>query len=144
MAEARGGQLRSTLRRVQLFSDCSGEELALTESLLTRVDVSAGTAILSQGQPGRQFFVITQGYARVTRNDTEVGVVGPGSFVGEMALLNATTTSAAVTAITALTAYVLEPSQFQLLIEQVPSVDAKVRRAASERASDPGAQGATR
>jgi len=139
MAEPRGEPVISTLRRVHLFSDCGDEELALVESLLSRVEVDADAALLRQGEPGRHFFVITHGYARVRRDRTDLGVVGPGSFVGEMALLHATTTSAAVTAITPLTAYVIDRQQFQLVIDRVPSIDDKVRQTAAQRASENGA-----
>jgi CRP-like cAMP-binding protein len=144
MAEARRGQVISTLRRVQLFSDCSNEELALVESLLSPVEMGADAALLHQGEPGRQFFVITQGYARVKRGSTDLGVVGPGSFVGEMALLHATATSAAVTAITPVTAYMIDRQHFQLVIDRVPSIGEKVRRTAAQRASEISGYGATR
>jgi CRP-like cAMP-binding protein len=120
---------------VALFGDCSEEELALVGSMLARVDVVPGTILIHQGGADRRFFVITEGYASVSRSGTDLGTVGPGSFVGEMALLNDRPRSAAVTAITPMTVWAIDPDPFHRLLDQVPSVAEKVRRVGLERAA---------
>jgi CRP-like cAMP-binding protein len=129
----------AALRRVALFSACGDEELELIDSSLTRVAVEVAASLCEQGGSVRRFFVIFEGYARVCRDGDQLGIVGPGSFVGEMALLNRRPPSASVTAITPMTMCVLEEEQFLALIDRVPCVAEKVRRTAMDRTEVPNA-----
>ncbi len=61
-------------------------------SLSHRVRVKAGDVICREGEPGSEFFVITNGDVRVTAEsldgEKEVARLGHGAFFGEMAALN--------------------------------------------------------
>jgi len=133
MKQRRSGEIISTLRRVDLFASCSDGDLALIDSLLERVEVAPGTAIVDQGAPVRHFFVVVDGYAQVSRDGARLGIVGPGSFIGEMALLNGRLCSADVQAVTPMTVCVLGPDQFRVLVNRFPCVGDKVRNAAIKR-----------
>jgi CRP/FNR family cyclic AMP-dependent transcriptional regulator len=121
-------QAAAALRRVAMFGGCSDEELALIGSLLVRVEVAAGTVVIHEGGADRRFFVIASGYARVSRDGTDLGVIGPGSFVGEMALLNDGPPAAAVTAATPLTMWALDSEQFPTRLDHVRGVAERVRQ----------------
>ena len=122
-----------TLGEVPLFADCSATELEGISSLLTAVDVRAGTPLLREDEHDWQFIVIAEGYAQVTRGGRDVAVVGPGTFIGEIALLERVPRSATVTAVTPLTVYVANAAEFATLLDLAPSVAEKVRATAASR-----------
>jgi CRP-like cAMP-binding protein len=65
-------------------------DMAALESLagrVTRLSVPAGTAVVRQGDPGDSFYVVSSGSAEVLVDGFSVGVVGPGDYFGERALL---------------------------------------------------------
>ena len=78
---------RDRLRSVPLFAGLRGDELADLERLTDEIDVPAGTVLTRQGGSGQEFFVIIEGGARVERDGRHVATLGPGDFLGEMALL---------------------------------------------------------
>jgi cyclic nucleotide-binding protein len=77
------------LSTVGLFSGCSKKELQSVARLCTPLSLEEGFVLTTEGTPGRECFVITDGKARVTIGGRKVGEVGPGECVGEMALLEA-------------------------------------------------------
>jgi CRP-like cAMP-binding protein len=64
-----------------------------------------------------------------------VADVGPGDFLGEMALLTGTSRTATVTATTDLEVLVSSTGEFRSILEIAPSVERKVRRASLARAA---------
>ena len=44
--------------------------------------------LIREGERGREFFVIVTGEVEVRRKGRKMATLGPGSFVGEMALLS--------------------------------------------------------
>lgn len=75
------------LRRVPLFTQCRGEPLELIGRLADEVDVADGYTLMRQGDLGQEFFVIVDGKVRIERDGTTVNTLGPGDYLGEIALL---------------------------------------------------------
>src|SRR5262249_21222790 len=75
------------LSTVGLFSGCSKKELQSVARLCTPLSLEEGFVLTTEGTPGRECFVITDGKARVTIGGRKVGGVRPGDCVGEVALL---------------------------------------------------------
>lgn len=121
------------LRSVALFADCSDEDLAKIDSLLTQIALKPGEVLTREGSSGFEFMIITDGFAQVSRHGEEIGRLKPGSFLGEMALIDHERRSATVTAITAMTVFVMNLGEFQDLMRYVPSVAARVGEAAASR-----------
>jgi CRP-like cAMP-binding protein len=121
------------LGNVRLFSTCNKRELARIASLVDEVDAPKGKAIVREGEPGRECFVIADGRARATiRGKGSVGL-GPGSFFGEMSLLDQGPRSATVTAETDMHLLVLGSREFSALVNEVPTVAVRMMRGLAER-----------
>lgn len=118
------------LRAIDAFSECSTEELARIDSLMTPARIPAGRIIMTEGRPGLEFVAIQEGTATVTRAGRTLGVLGPGDIVGEMALIDEQlqARTATVTADTDITALVMNAGEFTSLLRESPSVRDKILR----------------
>jgi CRP-like cAMP-binding protein len=121
------------LRGVSLFSACSKRELVRIASLADEIQVPEGRVLTRQGEPGREFFVIVDGRAKVSMRGTKSRTLGPGSAFGEMSLFDQGPRSATVTALTEMHLLVLDSRSFSSLISEVPSVARKIFRAMAQR-----------
>ena len=105
------------LTGVALFGGCSREELALVRKLMTEQRFRAATKIVTEGEPGGRFYLITAGSATVSRRGTQVRDLCPGDYFGEMALLDEGPRAATVTANTDVTTLALAPFNFRPLLK---------------------------
>ena len=100
-----------------------------TEDLL----VEPGTVLCREGRLGREFFVIVDGEAEVTKDGKHLATRGPGDFFGEIALITTTKRTATVTATTPLRCFILTRGDFRRVLEENPPVQRKVMEALGER-----------
>ena len=100
---------------------------------MTCVKVPAGRALTTEGQPGREFMIITDGQAAVRRGSRRVATLGPGDFLGEMSLITGTPRSATVTAETDMVLEILNRREFSSLLDENPTVARKVMVSAVKR-----------
>jgi CRP-like cAMP-binding protein len=114
------------LRAVPMFAACSQKELATLGRSGTVSDVESGTELCREGAIGREFMVIVDGKAVVSRNGHEVATLGPGDFFGELSLLDNTPRDATVTASTPMTVFVMTPAEFGGVLTTAPSVTRKL------------------
>ena len=77
--------------------------------------------------------MIVSGEVEVRRNGRKVSTLGPGGFVGEIALLSKIPRTATVTALTPLDVLVITDRAFLSLLESSPSIAVKVARTLAER-----------
>ena len=126
-----------SLSELDLFAECSRAELQRVEQLMTPVRLPAGHVLIREGTIGHEFIIIAEGDAAVGVGSSvaPLALIGPGGFVGEMALLNREPRSATVTAVTPLSIFVSSDREFGELLRAAPSVSEKVTRAAQERRS---------
>jgi CRP/FNR family transcriptional regulator, cyclic AMP receptor protein len=121
------------LRSVWLFERCSNSELASLQKIATPLDLPAGKVLTTEGEIGREFFVIVSGSAEATRGGVTIGTLGAGSFLGEMALLDRKPRTATVTTLEPSTVLVITAGAFSSLVDTVPSVDRKMLVVLAER-----------
>jgi len=119
-------QRMALLKGVGLFSNCTREELQRISSLTTPTSVDKGTVLMLQGQPGNEFFIVVSGTAIADRNERELAQYGPGSFFGELALLDGGSRTATVYAASDMELLVLSRSEFRSLQVTAPSVAFKI------------------
>ena len=121
------------LSEIPIFSACTGKELREISRLAERVTAIEGEILAKEGTPGREFFVIAQGKAKVTTKGEELAVLGEGDFFGEMALLDQGPRSASVVATAPMVLFVIGAKEFGDLIDRVPFVARRILRGLSER-----------
>jgi CRP/FNR family transcriptional regulator, cyclic AMP receptor protein len=124
---------RDMLRSVSLFETLSDRELAAVEQLADTVDVPAGHVLMRQGASGGEMFVIASGEVVVDRDGNEVATLGPGSVVGEMALLSEGPRTATVTTTEPSTLFVLAHREFHSLMHTSAAVRDCVFKAVAHR-----------
>jgi CRP-like cAMP-binding protein len=123
----------AALRRVPFIAGCSSRELERLDRLGTLVDVRAGKILTREGEVGRECFVVLDGTAVVHREGRPIGEIGPGSIVGELALLDNTLRNATVVATTAMRVLVLDVREFDQLLAAAPSIETAMGHIAAAR-----------
>lgn len=114
------------LAQVPMFSACSKRELEEVAKMSDELDVPEGSTLIKQGAPGRDFFVIVEGKAAVTRDGKDVATLGPGDFFGELALLDKAPRNAGVTATGPMRVFVLTTQAFNSLLGSAPTLSHKL------------------
>jgi CRP/FNR family cyclic AMP-dependent transcriptional regulator len=122
MSRFRTDERLELLRGVRLFSNCTRDELRRIESLTSVLELPRGTVLAEQGTIGHEFFVIAEGSASASRSGKRLARLDPGSFFGELALLDGGERTATVTADTEISLIVLSRSEFLSLQSSAPSV----------------------
>jgi CRP-like cAMP-binding protein len=76
------------LRRVPLFAGCRGGSLELIRQLTDEVDVGDAHTLMREGEFAHEFFLIVDGRVRIERSGQAINWLGPGEFLGEIALID--------------------------------------------------------
>ena len=134
---------RDRMRSLPLFADCTDEEIDLLDGMLTEVSVPSGREVIHEGAVGREFAVVVEGTASVTRGGEELARLRPGSFFGELSLLEGDLRSTSVTSLTPMRIYVFDRGQFQTALHDLPHVASQIRSVGQERLSANAARGTT-
>jgi CRP-like cAMP-binding protein len=123
----------AAMERVPLFARCSKKELASIASLADEVDLPAGKVLTSEGDRGREFFVLLEGSAEVRRDGQELPPLGAGDFFGEIALVTDKARTATVTTAGPMRALVITDRAFRELLRNSPEIQGKVLAAVADR-----------
>jgi CRP-like cAMP-binding protein len=121
------------LRNVPLFAGCTKKELRQLASRTDEIDLRDGYVLMREGRPGREFIVLVEGTADVTRDGTKVADLRAGDWVGEIALLTNVPRTATVTATSPIRVLVITDRSFRALVETMPSIALKVLATVGER-----------
>ncbi len=121
------------LKQSPLFEGLSRKQLAQLARLSDDLDLPAGTVLCKEGSRGREFFVIIDGEAEVTKGGRRVATLGAGDFFGEIALLERVNRTATVTAITPLRFFVISDQAFTSVLDTDPAIERKLLRGLAAR-----------
>lgn len=124
------------LSRLWLFSSLSKKELATLGKRADEVKVPAGKVLTVEGKPGHEFFMIIDGVASINRGGKQITTLGPGSYFGELSLLDRGPRSATVVAESEMTLLVLGQREFSGVLDEVPGLAHKLLAAMAERLRD--------
>jgi len=121
------------LRSLPLFSPMAPHALESTAHALERMDVSAGSTVIREGEEGDRFYVIADGSVEVTHAGRPLATLARGDGFGEIALLRAAPRNATCTAVTDSTLYALQRDDFLAVVTGHPSSGAEAERLATTR-----------
>jgi len=126
------------LKRAPLFEGLSKKELTELARVTDDLMVGPGTVLCREGKVGREFFVIVDGEAEVTKGGKHIALRKGGDFVGEIALITTKKRTATVTARTPLRCFILTQRAFRRVLDESPRVRRKVMEALAERLAADG------
>ena len=101
------------LSDIAVFHRCSRRELERIDRTCVGIHVSAGRVLCTEGDAGRECFVIVGGEAAVTFAGHEIARLGQGSIFGELAVLDGRPRTATVTAVTPMDVLVFTSGEFR-------------------------------
>jgi tetratricopeptide (TPR) repeat protein len=109
------------LKKTPLFHALSLDEMKAVYNACEVKKFAAGEALIEQGQPGGELFVLRKGTAKVVVRPAEgkenmVARLSPGSPAGEMALIDDAPTSARVVAESEVEAFCITRERFEKLL----------------------------
>lgn len=121
------------LAEIPMFAALAKKDLTTLARHADEVELPEGRVLVEEGRRGREFFVIVDGKARVTRGGRKVADLGPGDYFGELALLDDAPRNATVTALTPLTVVVMERRAFSGVLDEIPSIAHKLATGLARR-----------
>jgi len=120
------------LERVPLFAGMSRDQLEELSGIVHEVDVHPGHVLTHEGRHEGYFFVVVDGSVGIERGGQVINTLGPGDFLGEIALLDGGPRTATATAETPCRLLSLMPEQFHQLLEDLPTVQTAVLKSVAE------------
>ena len=109
-----------------MFSGLSDREVRSLAQRAEQVSVPKGSTVVTEGETGREFFVLLSGGAKVTRNGRTLRKLGPGDSFGELALIAGTPRRATVTTTEPSEIMVLLRRDFLVLLDEFPGMTRKI------------------
>ena len=114
------------LRGLAFFEGFSDADLDRVAQLADDVEIEAGELLIDQGRVGQECYVIESGQAEVFVGEEHLVTVGPGSMVGEMALVDRRPRTATVVATTPMALLAFDTKAFQTLLREMPKAEERV------------------
>jgi CRP/FNR family transcriptional regulator, cyclic AMP receptor protein len=121
------------LKKVPLFSRLNKKHLQAVAQITDELDLPAGKVMATEGDRGREFFVLLEGQADVKKGDRSINTMKTGDFFGEIALVTKMPRTASVTATTPVRVLVITERDFDALLKKSPEVGRNVAEALAER-----------
>lgn len=121
------------LAGVPLFAGLSKKELGKVAAIADELDFRAGKELIREGGAGREFFILLEGSAQVTRGGKTLATRNAGDFFGEIALVADRPRVATVTTLEPSVALVVTERNFKRLVKQSPEIALKILQAVGER-----------
>jgi CRP/FNR family transcriptional regulator, cyclic AMP receptor protein len=123
------------MARVPLFAQLSSGELARLAKVADEIDLPKGKVLTREGRRAHEFFVLLEGTADVRRDTRLLPSLGPGDFLGEIALVTDSVRTATVTTTSPVRALVLTGGAFRTVMHDYPEIQRKVLEALAVRLS---------
>ncbi len=118
---------------VPLFKDLNKKAIERLEKVVRDRTFKEGETIVTQGDEGVGFFMITDGSVKVTRDGMELATLGAGEWFGEQALLDNYRRSATVTAVSATRTLAVMRSDFLAEVRANPDMAVEILAIISRR-----------
>jgi CRP-like cAMP-binding protein len=114
------------LKQTPLLAGLNQHDLEEVGRLADEVDARAGKVLMRKGDPGSEFFVITDGTVRIERDGRVIATLGRGDFFGDIALVVERPRTATATVETDSRLLVVGHREFHSLMDRFPSIRVSV------------------
>ena len=114
------------LAQVPLFAGLSNAERRRIAAVAKPVAYADGATVVEEGSLGGRFFVIQSGTAKVQTGGRTRVTLGPGSYFGELSVLDGQPRSASVVATSPLETWSIAEFNFRALVKQHPGLAVKL------------------
>ncbi len=126
------------LQNIPLFSELNTPELELLLNFSSNQRVEKGSLVFQEGDFGDYLLIILSGRVKISLIGKEgkefiLAILGPGSFLGEMALLESAPRSATVTTLESCVFLRLDQGHFTSLLQTHASLGLKLLKALCTR-----------
>ena len=121
------------LKNVELFHDIPGEVLADIASLLEEEVFEKGQYVVSEGDLGKELYIIIKGEIEVVKGGNRIDVMKSGGSFGEMAIIDSQPRSADVIAMSDVLLLKMERDDFHEILKQREEVAIGVIRVLNRR-----------
>jgi CRP-like cAMP-binding protein len=121
------------LSRVPLFAGVAHKELEFLATRTDEVSVEAGRTLIRQGSPSGSFYLILEGEAEVEADGKKRPPLVPGSFFGEISMLDGGPATATVVTKTPARLIVMSHAQFRDAIKANDHLLSQVLAVAANR-----------
>jgi CRP-like cAMP-binding protein len=130
--------LEEQLGNVPLFEKLSQLDLAHVARLAVRVREPKGEMLAKEGEPGHEFLIVLKGEVDIRHGDRVVTTLGPGAYLGEIALLEERSRrTATVVARTPVAIAFIGRQDFNRLLSDLPELAQQIRDTMAQRVEDP-------
>ena len=119
-AVAPDAEALALVRKIPFFTPLPAPAMERVMTNMTPVQVGPGEVLIREGDVGDFFYVIVEGEVEVTSQGKHLGTLGPGAYVGEIALLRDVPRTATVVARTPLRLLGLHREPFLLAVTGHP------------------------
>jgi CRP/FNR family transcriptional regulator, cyclic AMP receptor protein len=121
------------LKKVPLFSKLNKKGLQDVAHIADELDLPAGKKMATEGDRGREFFVLLKGEAEVTKGGSRINTMKEGDFFGEIALVTKMPRTASVIATSDVDVLVITERDFDALLKKSPEIGRAIAEALAER-----------
>jgi CRP/FNR family cyclic AMP-dependent transcriptional regulator len=116
------------LAGVPIFSSMSERQLKVLTQAMKVVKFAPGEPLISEGEDDARFYLIVEGSAKVTVKGRKKREIGPGDYIGEMAVIDGGERSATVTAETDVVTLSAARWNFEAVLKSNPTVALAILR----------------
>jgi len=127
---------RAALDGVDFLRPLSGDAKDMLARRGHRKVFAAGETIIRSGERGRELYVIRRGEVVIRVGSQELARLGPGEFVGELALLTGKERTANIIAITETEVFEIDEHMFKDVIQGEPKIAEEISRIVAERQAE--------
>jgi CRP-like cAMP-binding protein len=121
------------LSHVPLFAGCKPADLQRIAQLADEVDVPDGYRLIREGDFAQEFFLIVEGNVRIEHGAGTINRMGPGEFLGEIALIDHGRRTATAVADGPAKLLVITARGFLALLDDSPAIRVEIMKALAER-----------
>ena len=110
------------LGSIPLFSSLSKHQLMRILRASRAIEFQPNVEIIREGEAGKGFYTVTDGSAEVLVDGNRLATLGPGSYFGEMAVIDGGRRTATIVAATRVSTLELAPSAFLPILDSEPQL----------------------